>query len=255
MSRRPRSPIEGGNGDVQSLGNASGEVGTDVRDASLDSIDLEVGCVQPVGQVLATESFGFTDFPNPTSHERWRLSSHILDLSDPDRRFNHQSGSDSEPGDIARAVERRAHDLSFEECEQWARELGYVDGDKVDWGSLLREAGVKSTQYVLKSRWEEGGAPRDRLKIRETLERAETKRRERTPAGARILGLERWQQIGRDLSTDPNRFALHLHRLEPIARAAREAYDARVTAAEKDAELQALEAGFQSPTPGRKDRR
>jgi hypothetical protein len=153
-------------------------------------------------------------------------------------------------------MRRYAHDLSYEECESWMRDLGYVSGGgKLDWTKLMKEADVKGSQYVLKSRWLNGEAPDQRVAIRDHLERAEAKRKERTPAGSRVLGLEEWFQIGMDLANEPQTFFARLHELRPLAQAARAAAEARRKAAEADAELAKANLAWTSATPATKPSR
>lgn len=108
-------------------------------------------------------------------------------------------------------------DLSYEDCERWMRDLGYVSDGKPDWEQLLRDANVGTDKDNLKKRWIEGKAPFVRKKVQEALERSERKRRERTAAGAQFLGLDEWNRLGRIIARRPETFAAQLERLRTIA--------------------------------------
>ena len=79
-------------------------------------------------------------------------------------------------------MERRLHDLSLEECENWMVELGLTDGPKLDWAKLMRLAKIEGTKDNLRSRWRKWEAPQQRKKIRETLDRARALAHDRDPA-------------------------------------------------------------------------
>lgn len=132
-----------------------------------------------------------------------------------------------------------AHDLSYEECDAWRSALG------LDWDVLLRKSDVKSHKDVIKARWLDGAAPKDRAKIRATLEEHEKKRR--TPIGAAILGLEEWFRIGEALAQEPEVFLEQLERLKPLAEAAANAAAAKRRARETEAAMAVLR--FSTPEP------
>lgn len=120
------------------------------------------------------------------------------------------------------------------------RDLGYVANHKADWDKLLKDANVETDKYNLKKRWREGAAPELRSKIRATLERVELKQKERTPTGARILGLEEWNEAGRLIAQDTELFARELKRAKQLASAIQKASEATRLKAEADAAVEAV---------------
>jgi hypothetical protein len=135
------------------------------------------------------------------------------------------------------------HDLTFEECEEWMRELGYIsDNKKLDWTRFLHDADVETDQYNLKKRWREGGAPEVRLKIRATLERVELKRKERTTIGARLFELEEWNQLGRAIMKNPVVFEVQLETMRRVATQVENLERANAMRAEAEAALGTMTA-------------
>lgn len=130
------------------------------------------------------------------------------------------------------------------------KDLGYVSGEKADWERLLKDAHVGTDKYNLKKRWREGGSPEDRQKIRATLERVELKQKERTATGARVLGLEEWNEAGRLIAQDPERFASELQRAKALALAINKATEAARLKAEADAAVEAVLHEI-TPKPGK----
>lgn len=221
-----------------------------MRDPSLDPVNLEIGRAEAVSEILAAQLLGDPDLLDPPSYGRRRLRCHPSDISESDTPSNSQSTCDTEARDSLGIVERQVSDLSFEEAEAWMRDLGYMSGNKPDWKRLLQEAQVKSTQYVLKDRWGKGQAPKDRQKVMQVLERAEQKRKERTPVGLRVLGIDEWTQLGAEISVDPDVFARELARLRALAGQVKKAHAARRALAEANAEIERSMSAFTSITPG-----
>lgn len=116
------------------------------------------------------------------------------------------------------------------------------------WEKLLDEADVKTRAEDVRSRWKNDKAPNDRIKIRRALTAAERKRSQPTITGQRVLGLEEWFRLGLDLSRSPMIFAAQMHRLKPLADAARESYELRLAAAAADRKLSEAEGAFLTPT-------
>lgn len=137
-----------------------------------------------------------------------------------------------------------AHDLSYEEADAWRVALG------MDWPELLRKADVKSHKDLIKSRWLDGGAPRDRVKIRQYLE--ETERKKPTPIGAAIMGLEEWLKVGEVLAGEPAVFLDELARLRQISQAVGAKVEAMRAAAKADQAMAALRSPTPKPNKSRK---
>lgn len=128
------------------------------------------------------------------------------------------------------------------------RDLGYVDGARPDWTQLLKDAGVGTAKDTVKSRWSSSLGRIDRIKIRAALEQAEAKRKERTKTGGIVHQLERWNEIGRVLSKQPELLARALERNARLAESVRLAEAGREMAAKAD-ELQAEALGSPTPMP------
>lgn len=89
-----------------------------------------------------------------------------------------------------------------------------------DWLRMVKEAGIPASQeYVVPDRW--GTNPRQMAKVKAALERLERKQPQRTEHGARVFGLEEWNEIGRAIAKIPAVFEQELLRLREIAEAAR----------------------------------
>lgn len=131
------------------------------------------------------------------------------------------------------------------------RALGYVDNGKPDWKRLLREADIGTGKDVLKQRWNEGAAPRDRAKIRARLLEVDARRkdRERTPIGRRLLALDEWQRIGENLVLDVAILEEHIERLRPLAEHVKRKHDGQQLAAQAQAEIDRSMAAFSAPVP------
>jgi hypothetical protein len=152
-------------------------------------------------------------------------------------------------------MQRVLADLSFEDCEAWMRELGYVDDGKPDWARLKRESGVGTHKDVIKQRWSTG-APKVRRQILDALRAAENKRKTPTMTGARVVGLDRWNEIGAKLAHEPSLFAEWIGKLSPIAESIDSARVLEAQAAEQRARAQLAMEAFTSPVPiGKDDRR
>lgn len=135
---------------------------------------------------------------------------------------------------------RWTHELSYEECEAWRLDL------KIDWDDLREEAHVKSTQYVLKNRWD--AAKRDRPKLREVLERAEMKRSARTPTGAVVAAMEEWNRVGELLAKQPALLTAELARVKALAASVQKAETAKLQLAEANESI-ASALGSVTPPP------
>ena len=218
----------------------------DVRLAGFHPVDLQVRETKPVGELLPGQPLGDSNLLDSTSYQRWRIG-HPSHLSDSDMARKLLSAPHRQARVNVGEVAAHTHDLSFAECERWVTELG------LGWEDFLTQAKVGSDQYVLKQRWNAGSAPRDRQKVRDTLERLEAKRREPTVTGTVIAQLEEWNRLGRDLAGSPQHLAVEIARVRPIAEAAA----ARARAVEQLDDANATLAGALgsvTPTP-RKSRR
>jgi hypothetical protein len=142
-------------------------------------------------------------------------------------------------------MSRWAHDLTYDECDAWRGAL------RLEWDVLLKLAGVKSHKDTIKNRWNKGEAPKDRAKIRATLEHVEQKKGT-TPIGATILGLEDWLSIGESLAKKPEIFLKHLEQLREIARTIEKAVAVDKAKAESDAAMIALASITPAPSGKRK---
>ncbi len=144
-------------------------------------------------------------------------------------------------------MQRVSHDLSYEECEAWMRDLKILDDGEPDWNLLIKDAGIGGTPYNLKKRWNDGAAPKQREAIRALLEKVEQKKGP-TPTGALIRSLEDWNEAGRALARNPEEFARELERVKALAAIEIKRLAARQLLAEADRDEAAV-LGSPTPTP------
>jgi hypothetical protein len=234
--RRPALAKKRRDRDVKRLGIRSSDVDRHMRNPGLDSVDLEVGDAELVGELLTAQFLDAANLSDSSGNKR-KLALHPSVLSESDRAVNLISAHDGEGRDTVDAMPGWAHDLSYEECDLWRA------AQRVEWDVLLRKAGVKSHKDVIKSRWLDGGAPRDRAKIRAVLEDYEKK--VPTEIGATIIGLEEWFRLGEALAQDPKVFLEQLERLRDLAKAVTVAATARRKLREAETVMEVL----RSPTP------
>jgi hypothetical protein len=226
-------------GDIECIREEGGRIGVELGEPGLDPIDLQVLHPNAVGELLPTQLLSDANLLNSACSET-RFSGHDSHLSEADRRSNAISVHGVQVRVSVGRMPSGLRDLSYEDCEEWMRDLGYVTNQKADWERLLKDADVETDKYNLKKRWREGAAPEARSKIRATLERMELKHKERTPTGARILGLDEWLEAGRLIALDATLFASELKRAKQLAAAIQRAGEAARLKAEADAAVEAV---------------
>lgn len=198
--RRPLA-IEGGDRGIESLSDLDRGLGRDADDPLLDPVDLEVGDTELVGEILPAHPSRLADFPDPACDDRLRFGSgHVPDLSNLDRQRKALSVHERQGGDTVCLVARTVLDLTYEECSRWLLDLGFKrDDGEPDWDRLLKRAKVGTHKDTVKNRWKRWGAPKDRAKIRTTLELLEDEKGG-TPYGAAVRKFEEWLDLGRALA-------------------------------------------------------
>lgn len=123
---------------IESASEVRNGLGLNLRDALLDSVDLEVGHAEFVGKLSACELLGLTQ-PLDTPSNAGRFLHDHRDISGPDISRQVVSTTDTQVRDNVGHVERSPRDISFEQCLAWVSAL---DGDLEE---VRLKAKVKST--------------------------------------------------------------------------------------------------------------
>lgn len=246
-SRGARLAVKGRDRAVERLGKLRDVVNRDLGDTCLDPVDLQVRRPEFLGELLPSQLPGFADLLDPLGNER-NVVGHASDVSGIDIDCNDLAGTDVQTRVTVAVVERWTHDLTYEQCEAWLRDLGLVlDGKRLDWETFLRIAKIESTPAVLKGRWMKGKAPFDRLKARDTLEQLESKKG-RTRTGEIVSALEQWNRAGVVLAKKPELLATELARVKLLVDSVLKREAAQQLLAEADA-TEASAFGSSTPAP------
>lgn len=228
--------VKRGDGDTERVGKLQGQLCRDLREPGLAPVDLQVGEAEAVGELLPAPLPLLSYLLDTTSNERWFVR-HQQSLSNLDRPRNDLSAVDVQVGDSLGPMQRSALPLPIADYEEWARDLGVVtEADEIDWPRIIKEASIGSSQqYLVKDRW--GTNPFQMAKVHAALKRLELKRKVRTPTGAKMLALEEWLMLGREIARKPDVLAVEIERVRGLAADVKKAADADKAKAEAEAKI------------------
>lgn len=218
-SRRP--PVERSNGNAERTSVLSGEIGTQLRDASLDAPHLDARCPELVGELLPAQLLGLSDLFDPLGDRRDVLGSHATVVSETETPVESFQTQKRKTAITLEQMEPPPF-LTMEHCEGWADQLEKAGVKEAAWSKVLDRAGLADPDKAraTRSRMRKGEARPSRIKLYDVLMEIQRKHAVRTKFGDAMANLQRWNEIGSELfKLAPGALADLVHRAEVVLEA------------------------------------